>query len=413
MFRRGATDDTIVMILGGGQGERLYPLTRDRAKPAVPFGGTYRIIDFSLSNCLNSGLRRVYVLTQYKSISLERHLRLAWSCFNEELGEFVIPVPPQQRTGAGWYQGTADAIYQNIYTLERERPKRVLVLAGDHVYKMDYLRLIEFHQEKGAEVTVPCAEIPLAEAHRFGIVSVDLESRIVRFDEKPAVAQPTPGKPDRCLASMGIYLFNTPALVQHVIQDSKRDSSHDFGRDLFPRLIRSGGVFAYPFGSQGPKRFSYWRDIGTLDAYWQANMDLLQPSTPLELHDREWPIRTYQPQRPPARILRSRDGQGGQVLDAIVSQGCVVIGRVERSVLSPGVRVEEGAEATESVLMDDVVVGRGSSVRRAVVDKEVTIPPGVRIGWELDKDRRRFTVTDSGIVIIPKEVPPTEDFWRA
>ncbi len=408
--------DTLVIALGGGQGERLYPLTRDRTKPAVPFAGTYRIVDFTLSNCLNSGLRRIYVLTQYKSISLDRHLRLTWNCFNEEFGEFVVPIPPQQRIGERWYEGTADAIFQNIYTLQRERPRLVLVLAGDHVYKMDYLEMINFHEEKGAEITVACVEAPIAEASRLGVVSVDDDGRIVQFEEKPTSPQPIPPCPGRCYVSMGIYVLDTPALVQFVTEDAKHDTTHDFGRDIFPRVIHTRSVFAYPFNAANRKGFSYWRDIGTLDAYWQANMDLLEADPAFDLNEPEWPIRTYHPQYPPARFVshESGEGIGGTASNSIVSQGCVITdARVDRSILSPAVRVEAAAEVVESILMDEIVVGRGARVRRAIVDKNVVIPAGVRIGWDVESDRRKFTVTEKGIAVIHKDVPPSGGFWRS
>lgn len=406
--------ETLVLILGGGQGERLYPLTRDRSKPAVPFGGIYRIVDFSLSNCLNSGLRRTYVLTQYKSISLARHLRQAWHCFNEELGEHVVVVPPQQRIGERWYLGTADAIYQNIYTLEQERPNLVLVLAGDHIYKMNYLRMLSDHRETGAEMTIACVEVPKAEGRRLGVVSADETRRITGFDEKPETPQPLPDRPDMCLASMGIYVFNTPTLVQLVSEDARLDTSHDFGMDIIPRVIRQRRVHAYPFKDENRDEIQYWRDIGTVDAYWQAQMDLVAPDPVFHLDDERWPIRAYQQQSAPARFLCLEGGQPAVAVNSIVSQGCVIEGgNVERSILSPRVRIGPSAEVVECVLMDNVVVGAGSRLRRTIVDKDIIIPSSVAVGFDLDRDRRKFTVTDDGVVVIPKGLPPGEAFWRS
>jgi glucose-1-phosphate adenylyltransferase len=407
--------ETLVIILGGGQGERLYPLTRDRAKPAVPFGGSYRIIDFALSNCVNSGLRRIYILTQYKSISLDRHLRLTWNAFDEGLGEYIVPIPPQQRIGERWYLGTADAIYQNIYTLEQERPKYVIVLAGDHVYKMNYLDMLMFHLEKGADATVACVEVPVADGKRFGVVAVDTNLRIRGFDEKPPNPKPLPDRPDLCLASMGIYIFETRALVQMITEDAKRDSTHDFGRDILPRVMNDRPVFAYPFKDENRKAVKYWRDIGTLDAYYQANMDLVAVDPVFNLYGDGWPIRTYLKQLPPAKfVFDERGGRAGMAVNSIVSNGCIIAGgRVSQSVLSSGVRVEEYAEVDESILMDFVTVCAGARVRRAIIDKNVTIPAGARVGYDLAADRKKFVVTDSGIVVIPKGVPRTQEFWRA
>jgi len=415
MIEQRVTRETLVIVLGGGQGERLYPLTRDRAKPAVPFGGSYRIIDFTLSNCVNSGLRRVYVLTQYKSFSLDRHLRLGWARFDEEIGEFIVPIPPQQRIGERWYLGTADAIFQNIYTLEQERPKCVLVLAGDHIYKMNYLTMLNFHREKGADVTVACVEVPISEGPRFGVVAVDEAMRVVGFDEKPANPKPLHGRPDVCLASMGIYAFNTDALVRLVSEDAKRDSTHDFGRDILPRIMRERPIYAYLFEDENRKAVKYWRDIGTLDAYFQANMDLVAVDPLFNLYDVEWPIRTHHQQLPPAKfVFAESGGRMGMALDSIVSHGCIIAGgRVARSVLSPGVLVDAHAEVEECILMGNAAVGVGARLRRAIVDKNVVIPPGARVGWDLQSDRKKFTVTETGIVVIPKGVPRTQEFWRA
>jgi len=405
-------NNTLVIVLGGGQGERLYPLTRDRTKPAVPFGSVYRIIDFTLANCMNSGLRRVYVLTQYKSISLERHIRLTWSCYHEELGEFVVSVPPQQRMGERWYLGTADAIFQNIYTLEQVRPAMVLVLAGDHIYKMNYLYMIRQHCEKEAEITVACCEVPLADGRRFGVMQANDEGRVIGFEEKPREPKCLPGKPEKCLGSMGIYVFNTASLVRFVSEDAKQDSTHDFGRDILPRAIHNHRVFAFPFGGEG--RGGYWRDIGTLDAFWQANMDILAPDPEFDLFDPDWPVRTYHAQMPPAKIGHDpRGGVPGVVTNSVIGHGCLVEGgRVDRCVLSPGVHVHADAELADSVLMSGVDVNEGVRIRRAIVDKNVVIPAGASLGYDHEADRARFTVTESGIVVVPKGVPPDPSFWK-
>jgi glucose-1-phosphate adenylyltransferase len=407
--------DSLVIVLGGGQGERLYPLTQDRAKPAVPFGGPYRIIDITLSNCVNSGLRRIYVLTQYKSFSLDRHLRLTWSCFDEDLNEFIVPIPPQQRIGQRWYLGTADAIYQNIYTLEQEKPKHVIVLSGDHVYKMDYMAMLQYHIEKGADATLASVEIPLAEAYGFGTVSVDEDMRINGFLEKSPEPIPIPGNPNLCLANMGVYIFQTEALVQMVTEDAKQDSQHDFGKDILPRVKRVRPVFAYPFRDPETGKPKYWRDIGTLDAYYEANMDLLSERPPFDFHDPVWPIRTHQRQRPPAQFLRGPSGEmAGTAVDSIVSAGCIIRGgAVIHSVLSRGVCVGESAEVEGCILMDDVVIGKGARLRNVIVDKRVTIPEGAVAGFDEASDRRRFAVTENGIVVVPKGVPSTESFWRS
>ena len=407
-----AAQNTLVILLGGGQGERLYPLTRDRTKPAVPFGGPYRIIDFTLSNCMNSGLRRVYVLTQYKSISLDRHLRLTWSCYHEELGEFVVSVPPQQRMGERWYLGTADAIFQNVYTLEQERPALVVILAGDHVYKMNYLDMIRFHCESDAEITVACSNVGIEEGSRFGVMETDADRRIVGFEEKPDKPKTIPGAPDRCLGSMGIYVFNTKTLVQLVSEDAKQDTSHDFGRDILPKVFARRRCYAFPFLA-GREHSSYWRDIGTLDAFWQANMDLLGADPKFDLFDPNWPIRTYHQQQPPAKVTFDEETRRpGDVTNSIVSHGCVLSGcRVRDAVLSPGVRVAPEAEVSESVLMNGVSIGRGVRVRRAIVDKNVHIPEGATLGVDREKDERNFKVTENGAVVVPKGIPSDPEFW--
>jgi len=395
---------TTAMILAGGQGERLSPLTRDRAKPAVPFGGIYRIIDFTLSNCLNSGIRKMHVLTQYKSHSLARHIKQAWNLFPNEMDECLDVLPPQQRTAERWYQGTADAVYQNIYTLQQDRPQVVLVLGGDHIYKMDYGEMIAAHTERQADVTIACTEVPRAEATRFGVMGVDGSWRVHRFQEKPSVPDPIPDKPDSALASMGIYVFNADALVRELSLDARQDTCHDFGKNIIPHMVRNGAqVYAFPFRDRNSGTVKSWRDIGTLDSYFEANMDLVSVSPIFNLYDQEWPIRTYQPQAPPAKTVFRGPERQGEVLDSLISNGCIISGaRIEHSILGSRVFVHSWAHVEDCVVFDDVVIGRHARLRRTIIDKGVKIPDGELIGYDLEKDRQRFTVTESGVVVIPK-----------
>jgi glucose-1-phosphate adenylyltransferase len=397
-------DDVVVMVLAGGVGERLYPLTKERAKPAVYFGGPYRIIDFTLSNCINSGFRRIFIALQYKSLSLSRHIRMGWSVVADELGEFVEILSPQKRIGEHWYLGTADAVYQNLYSIIREEPRYLIVLSGDHVYKMDYAKMLRDHQERGGGATVAVIEIPTEEAHRFGVLETDAEDRITGFTEKPKHL-PHGGQ---VLGSMGIYVFDVETLVPALEEDARRSSSHDFGKDILPSLISKTPVHAYRFYDENKKSSKYWRDIGTLDAYYAANMDLCQVNPEFNLYDPEWALRTHQIQAPPAKFVFADEGRRcGQALDSIISAGCIVSGsRVAGSVLCPNVRVHSFCSIEQSILMPGVRVGRHARIRRAIVDRDVFIPRGAQIGFNHGEDRRRHTVTDSGIVVVTVDDEP-------
>jgi glucose-1-phosphate adenylyltransferase len=396
------------MLMAGGRGERLYPLTKNRAKPSVRFGGIYRIIDFTLSNCLNSNIRRIYVLTQYRSVSLDRHIRQGWNLFSPELGEFIECIPPQQRNVDRWYRGTCDSIYQNIHILQRERPERVLILSGDHVYKMDYNEMLRYHVEKGAELTVAGVEVDRSEATAFGVIGCSDDLRITSWEEKPAEPKHVPGNPDKSFVSMGVYIFDTKALVKGVIADAKDTSSHhDFGKDVVPAMMSSGKVFVYRFRDATDPSSNYWRDIGTIDAYWSANMDLVSVSPHCNLYDETWPIRTRQEQVAPAKTVFA-GGEGeekeriGTVLDTIVSGGCIVSGgRVAQSVLSPRARVNSYSSVEQSVLLDGVQVGRRAKIRKAIIDSDVVVPEGFTIGYDDEKDKARFTVSPGGVVVVP------------
>ncbi|MBP7146077.1 MAG: glucose-1-phosphate adenylyltransferase [Acidobacteria bacterium] len=394
----------LTFVLAGGKGERLYPLTRDRSKPAVPFGGTYRIIDFTLSNCMNSGLRRIYLLIQYKSASLMRHVTQGWSIYSAELGEYIYTVPPQLRIGTTWYLGTADAIYQNIYTLEEERPEHVMILSGDHIYRMDYREMLAEHLEQQADATLAVLSVPAREANRFGVVEVDPAGVVVGFREKPKDIDPS--GPD-VVANMGVYLFRTESLVQAVCRDARRgDSSHDFGHDVLPSMVRGGArVFAHRYRGAGSDPRPYWRDIGTVDAYFDANMDLISVTPQFNLYDPAWPIRSAPIQAAPAKFVFAggEAGRIGTALDSLVSTGVIISGgHVERSILGPYCRINSWSQVSDSILMDGVVVGRHAIVRRAIVDKRVVIPAGARIGVDHEADSARFTVTPEGLVLIPK-----------
>ncbi|MEW6136973.1 MAG: glucose-1-phosphate adenylyltransferase [Thermodesulfobacteriota bacterium] len=410
MNLRKAMKDTLCILMAGGKGERLYPLTKVRAKPSVRFAGIYRIIDFTLSNCLNSDIRTLYVLTQYRSLSLERHIRLGWNIFNHELGEFIECIPPQQRNVDRWYRGTADSIYQNIYILQRVRPQRVLILSGDHVYRMNYNDMLAQHMETNADLTVAGVEVPRSQASAFGVIGSDEEMRIVTWEEKPKDPKPVPGNPDSSFVSMGVYIFNTDVLVKRVIADAKNHaSSHDFGKDVVPGMLNTHRVYVHSFVDATDPSSRYWRDIGTIDAYWEANMDLCSEAPQCNLYDKSWPIRTYQEQVPPARVVAApmcREQTTATVsVDSLIAGGCIVNGStVVRSVLSHNVRVGEGAVVEESVVLDGVQIGRNAHVRKAIIDDDVVVPEGFTIGVNPEEDRKRFTISPGGVIVVPRGI---------
>ena len=400
-------DKTIALVLAGGEGSRLQPLTTERAKPAVPFGGKYRIIDFTLSNCMHSGLRRVLVLTQYKSHSLQKHLRDGWAIYNPELGEYITPVPPQMRTGDSWYKGTADAVYQNLYIVERSDTDYVVILSGDHIYRMDYAEMVRKHVENGAAATIACMKVPLEDASAFGVVEIDpVSSQIKSFIEKPEEPTACADSPGQALVSMGIYVFSKQLLVEALKYDASCiESTHDFGKDLLPRLIDREKVCAYMFGGEEGRvqPDCYWRDVGTIDSYYQANMDLLKPIPPLNLYQRDWTIRTYTAQNPPARTVPGASGSEGITINSIVASGAVVAGgSVQESILFSNVFVDDDAIVQNSVLFEGVRVGRGVQLSRCIVDKDVVIPDGEQIGVDLELDARRFSVSKDGVVVVPR-----------
>ncbi|OGX24881.1 MAG: glucose-1-phosphate adenylyltransferase [Omnitrophica WOR_2 bacterium RIFCSPHIGHO2_01_FULL_48_9] len=400
--------DVLTFVLAGGKGERLDPLTRDRAKPAVPFGGIYRIIDFTLSNCINSGLRKVYVLIQYKSFSLQKHILAGWDVVSSQLGEFIDVIPAQQRIGADWYKGTADAIYQNIYAIQDLNPRMVLILAGDHIYKMNYRKMIDYHKAMNADMTVACVLMPKETSSQFGVVEVDAKQRVCGFQEKPDSPKTPPGNPKQIFASMGIYLFNKDVLCEELDLDAKAEpSDHDFGKNVIPQMLkRKRKIYVHNFIDDNNQPL-YWRDIGTRDAYYQANMDLVSAKPAFDLYDKSWPVRTYHAQYPPIKLISEATSSGaarGLVLDSIIAGGCVITGgHIERSILSPSVRIYKEAHIANSILMEGVVVGEHSKIKNAIIDKEVNIPPHSTIGYDLELDKKRFAVTTSGVVIVPKK----------
>ena len=391
------------IIMAGGKGERLFPLTRDKAKPAITFGGLYKIIDFTLSNCVNSGIRRIYVLTQYGSFSLDQHLRAAWDIMHPDLGEFIYSVPPQQIMVSRWYRGTADSIYQNLTLLQAERPEQVLILSGDHVYKMNYREMLDFHLSRNADMTVAAVPVPREEASSFGILKVDAQGAVENFLEKPARPPGMPGSPDYSLASMGVYIFRARTLVEEVIKDAKKKTGkHDFGGDIIPQMVGRKQVFAYNFADpDGTPR--YWRDIGLLDAYFKAHSDLLGATPTFDLFDRDWPMRGRPQLLPPSRYITS-PGACLAVGDSLIASGCIIEGTVNRAVLSPGVRIGRGATVEEAILWDGVEIGPGATVKRAIIEDGVKIPAGFHIGVDLQQDAKRFHVTENGIVVVPNNV---------
>lgn len=399
------TKETYALILAGGRGSRLFELTDWRAKPALYFGGKFRIIDFPLSNCINSGIRRVGVATQYKSHSLIRHLVRGWGHFKKELGESVEILPASQRGSKDWYQGTADAVFQNIDIIRDDLPKYVMILSGDHIYKMDYGTLLAQHAESGAKMTVCCMPVPISEAAgQFGVMSVDDEMRVIGFEEKPEHPTPIPGDPENTLASMGNYVFDTEYLFELLKKDSENlDSDRDFGNDIIPQLIKNREVFAYPYDTDTQDEV-YWRDVGTLDSYWEANMELVAPVPALNLYDKKWPMWTYQEQLPPAKFVWEEDNRRGTAINSVVSGGCIISGAtVRRTVLFSNVRVHSYAEVVDSVLLPEVEVKRNCRIRKAIIDRGCTVPEGTVIGHsKADDEARGFRVTDKGITLVTR-----------
>ena len=406
-----AVKNTVAMVLAGGRGTRLKQLTDWRAKPSVSFGGKFRIIDFTLSNCINSGIRRIDICTQYKAHSLIRHIQRGWNFLDTRFDEFVEVLPAQQRISDDWYQGTADAVYQNLDILRRQDPKLVLVLAGDHVYKMDYRTMIEDHLSKGADITVACVSVPVEDSQHFGVMAVDSDWRITGFEEKPKIAAYTmPGRPDRVLASMGVYVFNAQFLYKLLLEDAEDPTScHDFGKNIIPKLVaKQGNVFAHDFNQSCVNMAAgeaYWRDVGTVDAYYEANIDLTKVLPELNLYDTTWPVWTTQEQLPPAKFVFDTDARRGHALDSLVSGGCIVSGStVRRSLLFTNVHVHSYCQVEDSVVLPNADIGRGSVVRRAIIDKDCRLPPGFQVGVDAAADRARFTVSEGGIALVTPEM---------
>lgn len=405
--------DTITMLLAGGVGQRLYPLTAFRSKPAVPFGGKYRIIDFALSNCLNSGLRRIYILVQYKSDSLNQHIYEAWSIFNPELGEFIYTVPPQHKMGSDWYLGTANAIHQNLNLISDKKSKWVLILSGDHIYKMDYLKMLHYHVDNSADLSLSCMNVPIEEASRFGIVETDSENKVKRFLEKPDNPPEIPGNPGFSYVNMGIYVFNS-SVLREVLHEMEKNNipNNDFGSDVIPFMVQKGlKVISYPFVDENKKNRPYWKDIGTLESYYEASMDFISVVPEFNLYDSDWPLRTYQYQFPPAKTVSHWGDRIGRTLNSLICDGTIVSGGlIERSIIGANVKVNSYAYVTDSIIMNNCNIGRNVKIRRAIIDKNVTIPTGTEIGFDIEKDKKHFTVSESGIVVIPKNyVFPAEE----
>ncbi len=400
------TRNTLALILAGGRGSRLKHMTKWRSKPAVPFGGKFRIVDFPLSNCINSGIRRVGVLTQYKAHSLILHIQRGWGFLRGEFGEFVELLPAQQRIESSWYEGTADAVYQNLDILRNHNPDYVLILAGDHIYKMDYGPMIAEHVETGADMTVGCLTVDLEMAKGFGVMSVDDKNQVTQFAEKPDNPDPMPGHDDIALASMGIYVFNRKFLFEQLIRDADTpNSSHDFGKDIIPKVIKNYRVMAYPFTDTTSGKQAYWRDVGTVDAFWAANLELIGVTPPLNLYDRSWPIWTYQEQLPPAKFVFDDDNRRGMAVDSMVSGGCVISGsKVKNCLLFSNVRLNSYSDLEDSVVLPDVNIGRNCRISRAVIDRGCKIPEGTVIGEDPAADAERFYVSEGGIVLVTPEM---------
>lgn len=400
---------TLAVVLAGGRGSRLDPLTRDRAKPAVPFGGNYRIVDFALSNCLNSGIRRILVLTQYKALSLARHINLGWRFLSHELDEFVDVIPPQQIYGENWYRGTADAVYQNVYTIERTGAEVALILAGDHIYKMNYSLMIQDHMDNKADLTIACLSVPVSEAREFGVMAINENRQIVDFVEKPEQPPEIPGVPGQSMASMGIYVFSTRLMFDILMNDvamRRSETTRDFGRDIIPGMIRDGyHVLAHPFQDENRKQQAYWRDVGTLDSYYETSMDLISPDPHLNLYDRDWPIHTFSNPLPPPKFVHDIDDRRGYATDSIVCPGAIISGAgVRRSLVGSMVKIRSYASVEDSILLDNVQIGRHAKVRRAILDKNVTVPDGFSIGYSPEIDLSRgMTITENGLTVVSKD----------
>lgn len=396
----------LTFIMAGGKGERLWPLTKDRTKPAVPFGGVYRIIDFTLSNCVNSGLRKIHVLTQYKSYSLTRHIAKGWNILNGEMGEYIDVIPAQQRVDEHWYQGTADSVYQNIYAIGDESPDYVLILAGDHIYKMDYRDMLNFHKREKADLTIGVVEVSKEKASQLGVCEFDRNFKLKKIIEKPVPSDGILKDSKNLYVSMGIYVFSRPVLENILTEDAKIEgSSHDFARDIIPKVLKGFKVCAYDFRDKERNEPLYWRDIGSLGAYYEANMDLINIVPKFNLYDKKWPFRTYQEQFGPSKTVFAQEDTNriGMALSSLVSNGCIISGgKVQASILFPNTRVNSFSDVTDSILMEGVDIGRYARVRRTIIDKYVKIPPKMEIGFDLEKDRKKFTVTESGVVVIPK-----------
>jgi len=396
---------TLAFIMAGGKGERLYPLTKDRAKPSVPFGGKYRIIDFTLSNCLNSNLRKINVLTQYKSFSLYMHIKLGWNFFKSELGEYINVIPAQKIGREEWYLGTADALYQNIYFIDKEKSKRVIVLSGDHIYKMDYQDMVIFHKIKRADLTIATLEMEREETSQFGVIQIDKNGKVIGFEEKPKEPKPIPGKPESSLISMGVYIFNTDFLKKKLIEDAKKvDSTHDFGKDMIPSMIKNTNVYAFVFQDRETGEPRYWRDVGTIDTYFEANMDLVGINPKINLYEKEWPIFTLQTQCPPTKITGIENKEKGLAISSLLADGCLIKGgKVFNSIISNDVIVNDYSDISHSIIYEGVNIGEGCKIRKAIIDKNNKIPPDTSIGYNLEDDKKKFTVSEGGVVVVPKE----------